>query len=84
MLAEVVVVVIVVVVEVEFGTVGIETSVSWERTVMVIVAEFYTFPPNHLLAGIANNITSSDAMQGHSNPFPNKYERCPVSQRNQI
>ena len=31
MLAEVVVIVVVVVVEVEFGTVGIETSVSWEQ-----------------------------------------------------
>ena len=84
MLAEVVVVVVVVVVEVEFGTVGIETSVSWEQLWLL----WHNFTllcrahhnHHHLLVEIANNITS-DAIQGHSNPFPNEYERCLLSQK---
>ena len=84
MLAEVVVVVVVVVVEVEFGTVGIETSVSWEQLWLL----WHSFTllcrahhnHHHLLVEIANNITS-DAIQGHSNPFPNEYERCLLSQK---
>ena len=43
MLAEAVVVIVVVVVEVEFGTVGIETSVSCGNSYCYIVAEFYAF-----------------------------------------
>ena len=35
---------------------------------------------HHLLVEIANNITS-DAIQGHSNPFPNEYERRLLSQK---
>ena len=87
MLAEVVVVVVVVVVEVEFGTVGIETSVSWEQLWLL----WHNFTllcrahqhNHHLLVEIANNITS-DAIQGHSNPFPNEYERRLLSQKKLI
>ena len=74
MLAEVVVIVVVVVVEVEFGTVGIETSVSWEQ-LWLLCQNFTLFchtTRRNLLAEIANNITS-DAIQGCIYPFPNKY-----------
>ena len=84
MLAEVVVIVVVVV-EVEFGTVGIETSVSWEQ-LWLLCQNFTLFchtTRRNLLAWIANNI-ASDAIQGRSYPFPNKYETCLVSQRNPV
>ena len=79
MLAEVVVIVVVVVVEVEFGTVGIETSVSWEQ-LWLLCQNFTLFcctvqtTPRNLLAGIANNITSN-TIQGRSDSFSNKLQR---------
>ena len=78
-LAEVVVIVVVVVVEVEFGTVGIETSVSWEQ-LWLLCQNFTLFcctvqtTPRNLLAGIANNITSN-TIQGRSDSFSNKLQR---------